>query len=210
MNFLIIDDHSMIRAGMNILISKEYPSAQFYEAANEKQACRFLGEKAFDLIIMDLNMPESDPVRLLQFIKTNQPKTPVLVLTMNEEKSFAGRFFKMGIKGYVNKSADNPVILEAIRVVLQNGMYMSQELKDSLLNSFVTQRTDNPFEALSDREFQVIRELLRGKSIAEIAEDQGINISTVSTYKGKACEKLGVKRNNFVELLSLAKTNGII
>lgn len=210
MNFLIIDDHSMIRAGINILLSKEYPGITFFEAANEKQACRLIAEKKFDLIIMDLNMPESDPVRLLQFIKSNQPESPVVVLTMNEEKSFAGRFFKMGIKGYINKSADNDEILNAVRIVLQKGMYMSNDLKDSLLYSFVSQRTDNPFEALSDREFQVIRELLRGKSIAEIAEEQGINISTVSTYKGKACEKLGVKRNNFIELLSLAKTNGII
>lgn len=210
MNFLIIDDHSMIRAGINILLSKEYTGIHFFEAANEKQACRYITEKKFDLIIMDLNMPESDPVRLLQFIKSNQPESPVVVLTMNEEKSFAGRFFKMGVKGYINKAADNDEILKAVRVVLQNGMYMSNDLKDSLLHSFVSQQSDNPFEALSDREFQVIRELLRGKSIAEIAEEQGINISTVSTYKGKACEKLGVKRNNFIELLSLAKTNGIV
>lgn len=210
MNFLIIDDHSMIRAGIAIIISKEYPEVNFSEAANEKQACKVIMEQKLDLILMDINMPDSDPVRLIQFCKTNQPATPIIIISMNEEKSFAGRFFKMGIKGYVNKDADNAVILEAIRVVMKDGIYMSEELKVSLVSSFVSQKSDNPFEMLSNREFQVIRELLKGKSIAEIAEEQGINISTVSTYKGKAYEKLGLQRYNFIELMSLAKLNGII
>ena len=102
------------------------------------------------------------------------------------------------------------MILEAVRIVLQNGIYMSNNLKDSLLSSFVSQRTGNPFEMLSNREFQVISDMLKGKTIAEIADEQGINISTVSTYKGKAFEKLGVPRYNFIELVSLAKTNGVI
>ena len=119
-------------------------------------------------------------------------------------------FLKMGIKGYVNKAAENSVILEAIHVVLQNGIYMSNNLKQSLVSAFVSQNSDNPFEMLSTREFQVIRDLLKGKTIAEIADAQGINISTVSTYKGKAFEKLGVQRYNFTELVSLAKANGII
>lgn len=210
MNFLLIDDHAMIRAGMTILLSKEYPEANFLEAPNEKQACRIVLKQKLDLILMDLNMPDSDPVRLIQFCRNTQPETPIIILTMNEENSFAGRFFKLGIKAYVNKAAENHVILEAVRVVMQNGIYMSNELKDSLLNSFVSQRTGNPFEMLSNREFQVIRDLLKGKTIAEIAGEQGINISTVSTYKGKAFEKLGVQRYNFIELVSLAKTNGVI
>lgn len=210
MNFLLIDDHAMIRAGISILLSKEYPEANFLEAPNEKQASRIVTKQKLDLILMDLNMPDSDPVRLIQFCRTTQPDTPMIILTMNEENSFAGRFFKMGVKGYVNKAAENSVILEAVRVVMHNGIYMSNELKDSLLNSFVTQKSGNPFEILSNREYQVISDLLKGKTIAEIAEEQGINISTVSTYKGKAFEKLGVQRYNFIELVSLAKTNGVI
>jgi two-component system invasion response regulator UvrY len=208
--FLVIDDHSMIRAGILIVLSKEYPNSICMEAPNEKQACRILKDEKFSLVLMDLNMPDSDPIRLLQFIKSCQPQTPVIILTMNDEKSFAARFFKMGIKGYVNKSEDNATILDAIRMVMRGGIYMSNELKDNLLNSFVNQKVENPFEMLSDREFQVIRELLSGKTIADIADEQGINISTVSTYKGKACEKLGVPRNNFIELMSLAKVYNII
>lgn len=208
--FLLIDDHSMIRAGMEILLSKEYANASFDEASNEKQSYKFLMNKKYHLILMDINMPDTDPFRLLQFIKKNQPETPILVLTMNDEFGFAGRMFKLGINGFVNKSVENDVILKAVRTVMSKGIYMSDELKESLLTTFVTNKGENPFENLSEREFQVIRELIKGKSIADIAESLGINVSTVSTYKGKAFEKLGISKSNIVDLISMARVYGII
>jgi DNA-binding NarL/FixJ family response regulator len=208
-NFLLIDDHSIIRTGLRILLLKEYPNSEITEAINEKQACKFLKTEKFALIFMDINMPESDPFRLIQFIHSHYAGTPVIVFSMNEEKSFASRFFKMGIKGYINKSASDSTILEAIRLVLNNGIYMSNELKDNLLNSFVVNKSDNPFEKLADREFEVVRELLGGKTIAEISNTLGINISTVSTYKGKAFLKLGLKSNSMTELVTMAKLHNI-
>lgn len=208
--FLLIDDHSMIRAGMQVLLSGEYPKSSFDEASNEKQSYKFLLEGTYHLILLDINMPDTDPFRLLQFIKKNQPTTPVLVLTMNDELSFASRLFKLGISGYVNKSADNNTIIKAVRTVLDKGIYMSDALKESLLATFVTNKGENPFESLSEREFQVVRELLLGRSIAEISESLGINVSTVSTYKGKAFEKLGISKNNVMELVSLARVYGIV
>ncbi len=209
-NFLLIDDHSMIRAGMVVLLLSEYSNCSFDEASNEKQSYKFLINKKYHLILMDINMPDTDPFRLLQFIKKNQPDTPVLVLTMNDELSFAGRMFKLGINGYVNKAADNAIIIKAVRTVIAKGIYMSDALKESLLTTFVTNKGANPFEELSEREFQVVRELLKGQTIAEIAESLGINVSTVSTYKGKAYEKLGITKSSVVELVSLAKAYGII
>ncbi len=200
----------MIRAGMQVLLSSEYPKSCFDEASNEKQSYKFLLEGNYHLILLDINMPDTDPFRLLQFIKKNQPTTPVLVLTMNDELSFASRLFKLGISGYVNKSADNSTIVKAVRTVLDKGIYMSDALKESLLATFVTNKGENPFESLSEREFQVVRELLLGKSIAEISTSLGINVSTVSTYKGKAFEKLGITKNNVMELVSLARVYGIV
>lgn len=195
---------------MEILLSKEYANASFDEASNEKQSYKFLMNKKYHLILMDINMPDTDPFRLLQFIKKNQPETPILVLTMNDEFGFAGRMFKLGINGFVNKSVENDVILKAVRTVMSKGIYMSDELKESLLTTFVTNKGENPFENLSEREFQVIRELIKGKSIADIAESLGINVSTVSTYKGKAFEKLGISKSNIVDLISMARVYGII
>lgn len=209
-NILLIDDHSMIRAGVQVLLSSLYPKSTFDEAVSEKQSYKLLLEKKYTLIFLDINMPETDPFRLLQFIKKNQPDTPVLVLTMNDELSFARRLFKLGISGYLNKSADNDTIISAVKTILNKGVYMSDELKESLLATFVSNKLENPFETLSEREFQVVRELLSGKSIAEIAQSLSINVSTVSTYKGKAFEKLAIPNNNLLELISLARIYGIV
>ncbi len=208
-NFLFIDDHSMVRAGLMTIVSSEFPEADFFEAENERQAMTLIDKQKFSLIIMDLNMPDSDSARLLQYMLSVQPQTPVLVLSMNDERSFAIRFFKLGIKGFVHKSAGSGEILTAMKEVLENGIYISDTLKSSLLESYISAKTDNPFEKLSEREFQVIHGLLTGKNIADIAKELTINISTVSTYKGKACEKLGISRSSFVELISLAKLHNI-
>jgi two-component system invasion response regulator UvrY len=207
--FLLADDHSIIRTGLRILLMKEYPDAEITEAVNEKQACQFLRKDTFSLVFMDINMPESDPFRLIQYIHSHYTGTPVIVFSMNDEKSFASRFFKMGIKGYINKSASDNTILEAVRQVLNKGVYMSAELKDNLLNSFVFNNPENPFDKLADREFEVVRELLAGKSIAEIANTLGINISTVSTYKGKAFLKLALRSNSMTELVAMAELHNI-
>lgn len=207
--FLFVDDHSMVRAGLITILSSAYPSAEYFEAQNEKQAVALINKHTFSLIVMDINMPDSDSARLLLHSLSMQPATPVLILSMNDERSFATRYFKLGVKGFLHKSVDAGEILNAVRVLLGKGLYMSDTLKESLLNSFVNHKADNPFESLSEREFQVVYGLITGKSIAEIAQAQGINISTVSTYKGKAYEKLGIPRSNFVELLSLAKLYNI-
>lgn len=208
--FLFIDDHSMVRAGLITIFSSEYEDADYYEAENEKQAVALINKHLYSLIIMDINMPNSDSTQLLQSILAVQPNTPVLILSMNDEKNFAMRFFKLGSKGFVHKSADAGEILTAARTLLQNDLYMSDVLKHSLLQSYVNNANDNPFESLTEREFQVIRGLLMGRTIADIATDLNINISTVSTYKGKACEKLGVSRTSYLELHSLAKMHNFL
>lgn len=208
-NFLFVDDHSMVRAGLMTIVASEFPEADFFEAENERQAIAMIDKHSFSLIIMDINMPDSDSTRLLQYALRIQPETPVLILSMNDEKSFAMRYFKLGIKGFVHKSAGAGEILNAMNALLEGGIYISEWLKSSLLQSYVSPQTTNPFEALSEREFQVIHGLLAGKNIALIAEELSINVSTVSTYKGKACEKLGIPRSGFVELVSLARLHNV-
>jgi DNA-binding NarL/FixJ family response regulator len=163
-----------------------------------------------DLILMDLNMPDSDPIRLIHYITTNYPKTAIIVLTMNDENVYAKRFFKLGIKGFLHKSSENHEIIKAIEQALVNRVYMSDSLKQTIAETYFTGLSENPFDQLSDREFQVAKEMLSGKSITEIAASLSINSSTVSTYKGKVFEKLKISHNNMVELMSLAQQHRII
>ena len=191
-SFLIVDDHSVVRAGIKLIIKQHFTESHIEEAENEKQAIELLRNHPFDLILMDLNMPDSDPNRLIQYITSNHPKTSIIVLTMNDENVYARRLFKLGIKGFLHKSSENDEILKAIEHALMTG------------------GTDNPFDNLSDREFQVAKELLTGKSITEIADSLSIHSSTVSTYKGKVFEKLKIPNNNLVELMTIARQYKII
>lgn len=209
-NFLLIDDHSVVRAGIKLIIMQRFPDAEVEEAENEKRAVDILRNKEMDLILMDLNMPDSDPIRLIHYITSNYPKTAIIVLTMNDENVYAKRFFKLGIKGFLHKSSDNSEIIKAIEQALVNRVYMSDSLKQTIAESYFTGLSENPFDLLSDREFQVAKEMLTGKSITEIAASLSINTSTVSTYKGKVFEKLKIPHNNMVELMSLAQQHRII
>lgn len=209
-NFLFVDDHSVVRAGIKLIITQHIAEANVWEAENEKQAIEILRNSVIDVMLMDLNMPDSDPIRLIDFITTNYPKIAVIVLTMNDENVYAKRFFKLGIKGFLHKSSDNREIIRAIEHALSNRVYISDNLKQTIAESYFTGVSENPFDALSDREFQVAKEMLRGKSIQEIASSLSINTSTVSTYKGKIFEKLKIDHNNLVELISLARQHRIL
>ncbi|MFN5360278.1 MAG: response regulator [Bacteroidota bacterium] len=209
-NFLLVDDHSVVRAGIKLIIMQRFPDAEVEEAENEKRAVDILRNKEMDLILMDLNMPDSDPIRLIHYITSNYPKTAIIVLTMNDENVYAKRFFKLGIKGFLHKSSDNSEIIKAIEQALVNRVYMSDSLKQTIAESYFTGLSENPFDLLSDREFQVAKEMLTGKSITEIAASLSINTSTVSTYKGKVFEKLKIPHNNMVELMSLARQHRIV
>ena len=209
-SFLIVDDHSVVRAGIKLIIKQHFTESHIEEAENEKQAIELLRNHPFDLILMDLNMPDTDPNRLIQYITSNHPKTSIIVLTMNDENVYARRLFKLGIKGFLHKSSENDEILKAIEHALMKRVYMSENLKQVLAESLFTGGTDNPFDNLSDREFQVAKELLTGKSITEIADSLSIHSSTVSTYKGKVFEKLKIPNNNLVELMTIARHYKII
>lgn len=208
-NFLFVDDHSIVRAGLMTIVASEFPDAEFFEAENEKQASSLIDKQKFSLIILDLNMPDSDSGRLLQYAQKVQPQTPILIVTMYDEINFATRYFKLGIKGFINKSTEAGETLRAIKVILDGGKYISDKLKVSILKSHLKTTKDNPFDKLSEREFQVIHGLIAGKNIREVANNLSINVSTVSTYKGKAFEKLGIPVSGFVELVSLARLYNI-
>lgn len=203
---LIIDDHSIVRTGIKLICKKKFPSAVTKEADNEKSAIQMINAHSFDLIIMDLNMPQSDPTAIIYYIKHKLPNAAIVILTTNEETVFAKRFFKMGIKGYLNKSLSDTEIETALNQVVNGKIYISEYLKNSLAESSLTGHTDNPFESLTDREFQVMQELLRGKSITDISDILNIHVSTVSTHKTRLFEKLNISTNSIIDLLTIAKT----
>lgn len=202
---LLIDDHTIVRAGIRMLLKSKYAEVEVAEAENEVSAYKQIELAKYDLIIMDLNMPESDPNMLLYNIFRQQNQAKVIILTMNEESIFVKRFFKLGVKGFIQKTFNEQEILLAIDKVLHGDMYLSANLRNIFADSVIGPFDENPFEKLSQREFQIAQALVDGKTISEIATLLNIHYSTVATYKTKMFVKLGID-NNLIDLLKLAKT----
>lgn len=207
---LIVDDHSLVRTGIRLLISKEYPNSYIDEAENEDECLAKVKQFSFDLLILDLNMPDSDSFRIVQYVINHHPNIKTLVITMNKEEVYALRYFQAGIKGYINKDSSNEEILNAIRVVLSGKVHISTNLMQIWAERQIDKTTKNPFDSLSNREFQIASELINGKTMQEISENLCISVSTVSTYKGKLYEKLSIPNNNLAQLIELAREHKIL
>ncbi|MGN6803829.1 MAG: response regulator [Ginsengibacter sp.] len=206
---LLVDDHSIVRTGLKLLIQDFLPHATIEEASNGNQALEKLKQKDYDLVVMDVNMPETDSYGTLQTILSLNPSTRVMMFSMNAEEVYAKRYLKMGAMGYLRKDAPNEEIEKAITTVLNNKTYVSPELTQKLLHEMQSKKPlENPFDALSAREFEIVQHLAQGESVAEISKKLNVHTSTVGTHKARIFEKL--KCNNIIELTNLAKAHSVI
>jgi len=202
--YLIIDDHVVIRTGIKFLLFEKYQPAEVYEASNGASAMEQLKSNNFDLLIMDIQMPNTDTLALMESIRQEYPGTKVLVYSMSAEKIYARRFIKAGAMGFLSKDAPMLEIIRAIDMILNNRKYISQELADMMADDSYTKKQSNPFDNLSKREFEITKLLLSGQTLTEISQSLKIQTSTVGTHKQRLFEKLSV--NNLLELKELATT----
>ncbi|HZW69618.1 MAG TPA: response regulator transcription factor [Hanamia sp.] len=206
---LLVDDHSIVRAGLRLLIEDFLPHTHIDEATDGDSAFRKIKDHHYDLIIMDVNMPNTDSLGTLQSILSFKPSARIIMFSMNSEDVYAKRYLKMGAMGYLRKDAQNEEIKKAISTVLNNKRYISPELNQKLLTELHSNsRSENPFDNLSPREFEIVQHLAHGDSVAEISNKLNLHTSTVGTHKARIFEKL--KCNNIIELTNLAKVNGVV
>jgi two-component system invasion response regulator UvrY len=202
-NFLIIDDHEALRSGVKYLLLDLFKPCNVFEAFDEQSAVQQLKERSYQLIIMDVQMPDLNSIGLMEHIKTNYEDSRVLIFSMSAEKVYAKKFLKAGAKGYISKSAGLSELEKAIEIILLGRKYISETLAEHLAVDLVKGKGDNPFEKLSSREFEIAILLTIGKTVTAISKMLSINTSTVGTHKSRIFEKLGV--NNLVELVEIAK-----
>ncbi len=200
--FLLVDDHVVVRSGIKLLLLDIFKSAEIYEAADGDAVLEKLKEHVFDLIILDIKMPKTDTIGLMETIHTQYPEAKVLMFSMSAEKIYAKRFLKAGAKGFISKEAPLEEIIKAVNQILNNRRYISDSLADFLADESVSAKTDNPFNRLSAREFEIASMLLSGGTISSISKQINIKVSTVGTHKTRLFEKLNV--NNLLELKELA------
>jgi two-component system, NarL family, invasion response regulator UvrY len=200
---LLVDDHSIIRSGLRMLLASDMHQYSFEEAADGGTAMELLKVNEYALLVLDINIPGTDTFAMVENILSQQPGLKILIFSMNSENIYAKRFLKMGVKGYVRKDEPAEEIKSAVLTVLNNKRYISKTLGESLAREMFEKRSDNPFDKLSPKQFEITQFLIQGKTISEICASMQLHSSTVSTQKNRIFEKLNV--TNLVDLYALAK-----
>lgn len=206
-NFLLIDDHVIVRTGIKMLIANTYIGSTIHEAKDGESAMEFVKQNDYDFVMLDVQMPNTDTFALMETFKSNYPKLKVLMFSMNAESVYALRYIKAGAKGFISKDAPMEEVAKAIDVVLRGKKYISEEMLFSIAEGNTGSEESNPFTTLSTREFEIVQMLLNGKTISLIAADLGLGISTVGTHKGRVFTKLKV--TNLLELQNLANSYNV-
>lgn len=206
---LLVDDHSIIRTGLRVLIEDFLPHTKIDEAEDGDSAFQKIKDHDYDLVIMDVNMPNTDSSGTLQTILSFKPETKIIMFSMNSEDVYAKRYLKMGAMGYLRKDASNDEIQKAISTVLNNKRYISPQLNEKLLADLHSNnKSQNPFDNLSPREFEIVQHIAHGDSVSEVSNKLNLHTSTVGTHKARILEKL--KCNNIIELTDLAKVHNVV
>jgi len=193
---------------MKIIISNFLPHSKIEEADNGESCIGWIKKEDFDIIILDVNMPDTDSFGLVNTIVALKPESKILMFSMNDDQIYAKRYLKLGVKGYVRKDEPENEIKKAITQVLNNKKYISQRLSDTLIKELSGEGPENPFDKLSAREFEIVQHLAKGESLSEICHKLTLHPSTVGTHKARIFEKLSC--NNIVELNTLAKIHHVL
>jgi two-component system invasion response regulator UvrY len=205
---LLADDHTIVRTGLKIFLEKLITDSVIDEASDGESTLKKLEENDYELIILDVNMPETDSFQLLTNILAIKPTSKILMFTMNAEEVYAKKFLKIGALGYLNKGSSETEIRNAIEHVLNNRKYISPTLKEQLTEEALHGKPSNPFDNLSPREFEIVQHLIRGESVAEISSKLNLHSSTIGTHKTRIFNKLHC--SNIIDINLLAKIHKVI
>jgi len=207
---LIADDHAIVRQGLIQILAEESDMAVFGEAANASETIKNIHEQNWDIVILDITLPDRSGLDVLNELKNIRPGLPVLILSMHPEEQFAVRALKAGAAGYVTKESVPEELVKAIRKVLEGGKYVSPKLAEKLAVDLELKDESKRslLETLSPREYQVMCMIASGKRIKDIAEELGLSVKTVSTHRTRILEKTKMKNN--VELTRYAIKNHIV
>ncbi len=205
---LIADDHAVVRQGL-IQILNETPDIRVTgEACNGQEALNMVRTGTYDVVVLDISMPDRNGLDILKQIKSEKPELPVLILSMHPEEQYAIRVLKSGASGYLNKESASDELIKALRKISNGGRYISDTLADKL--SFETGADSGklPHENLTDREFQVLLMIAEGKSVTNIAAELALSPKTISTYRIRLLQKMNLKNNT--EMLHYAIENHLL
>ncbi len=192
---LIADDHAIVRQGLRQILSDTADLTVAGEAENGVQAVQLVRSGEWDVVLMDVSMPDRNGIDALKIIKKEFPRLPVLILSMYPEEQYAIRALKAGAAGYLTKQSAPELLVTAIRQVASGKKYVSQSLAEELANAIGEDSERPPHEKLSDREYQTLCMIASGKTPTEIAEALNLSVKTVSVYRARLLEKMNLRNN---------------
>ena len=195
MNILICDDHKIVRDGLRRILEQYKEVCLIDEAANGDEVHYLFNKGTYDLLLLDISLPEQSGLDVLQAIKTKWPATYVLMLSMHPQEQYAIRALTYGASGYLTKDTAAEELLLAVREIAKNGKYISQSLAHCLAFQLNNDTNQPTHKKLSDREFEIMIKIARGKSLKEIGTELCISSKTVSTYRSRIMEKMALKKN---------------
>jgi len=203
----VADDHALFRAGVKALLADESDLAVVGEAGTAKETLQRMRSDEWDILLLDITLPDGSGIDLLRQIRPHKPDLPILILSMHPEDQFAVSLLRAGANGYIAKDAVPHQVVQAIRTLLQGRKYISPAVAQILADD-IGGDSRPLHEQLSEREFQVFCKLAAGRAVGEIANELFLSNKTVSTYRARIMEKMNAKSN--ADLTYYAIKNGLI
>jgi len=205
---LITDDHAVVRRGLKELLTDSRKIEVLGEASNAREAMDQVRSGRWDVVILDINLPDRNGLDLLRDVKREKPDLPVLILSVCSEDQFAVRALRSGAAGYLTKASAPAQLVDAVEKVAGGGRYISPAVAERLAVLVGSDREGMPHEALSEREYQVTRMLASGKTVSQIAAEMNLSVKTISTYRSRVLDKMGMRTN--AELTYYAVRNQLV
>jgi two-component system invasion response regulator UvrY len=201
--FLIADDHTVVRRGLKQILLEAFPFAVIEEVSDAEDLFKKVVKESWDVIISDISMPGRSGLEVLQQIRLDHPKLPILILSVYPEDQYAIRVLKAGASGYLTKDSAPEELVKAVNQLLLGKKYITSSIAEKLATNLDQDAEKKSHEYLSDREFEVMKHLAAGKSVSEIAEKISLSVTTISTYRARIMTKMNLKTNADLTLYSI-------
>lgn len=205
---IIADDHSIVREGLKQIIADTRDMTVIDEACDGNELLEKVNSNTYDVVVLDITMPGTNVLDVLKRIKRKRPATQVLILSMHPEEQYAVRVLKAGASGYLTKESAPSELIRAIRKVSNGRKYISPAFAENLAEVLLSDDEQPVHASLSDREYQVLCMIASGETVKDIAENLYLSEKTISTYRSRILQKMGLKNN--AELIHYAIKNMLV
>jgi len=200
---IIADDHVVLRAGLVQIITKEADMKVVAELESGEELLDKINDLEFDIVILDIGLPGRSGIEIIKEIRKFYPKIPILVYSGYEESRYGVRAIQAGANGYISKEDTKSNLIEALRRIKGGKRYITPKLAELLALELDKNIEKAPHERLSDREFEIMLHIAKGKSVSEIADLLSLSVNTVNTYRARILEKMGLNNNTQIALYAL-------